>query len=62
MGGLKNMWAKILVIALLGFLASPVSHADVTDSAANGFTVRIEENVHATPAYAYNRLVHNVGD
>ncbi len=55
------MRCKILVLLLL--CAAPVSlPADVADSAANGFTIKIVESIHASPADVYNRLVHNVGD
>jgi len=43
-------------------LAGLPVRAEVTDSAANGFTVKITMVVHAAPAIVYNRLVHNVGD
>ncbi len=54
---------KILIIALLCcFLAPAMLRADVADSAANGFTIKIVETIHATPADVYNRLTRNVGD
>jgi uncharacterized protein YndB with AHSA1/START domain len=48
-----------LAIALLtpGF-----AHADVADSAANGFTVKLAVTIQAPPQDVYRRLVHNVGD
>jgi uncharacterized protein YndB with AHSA1/START domain len=51
----------------LGFLAIalfvPVlARADVADSAANGFTVKLAVTIQATPQEVYARLVHNVGD
>jgi hypothetical protein len=55
------MRCKILVLLLL-CAASVSSPADVADSAANGFTIKIVESIHASPADVYNRLVHNVGD
>jgi hypothetical protein len=55
------MRCKILVLLLLCALPASLP-ADVADSAANGFTVKIVENIHAAPADVYNRLVHNVGD
>ncbi|MGB8887206.1 MAG: hypothetical protein WCC87_10815 [Candidatus Korobacteraceae bacterium] len=55
------MCTNILLTAVL-FLAPAMLRADVADSAANGFTVKIVENIHAAPADVYNRLVHNVGD
>jgi len=36
--------------------------AAVADSAANGFTVKLELNIQAPPQDVYSRLVHNVGD
>src|SRR5580704_3818234 len=56
------MRIKILTTALLCILVPLVLRGDVADSAANGFTIKIVENIHATPADVYNRLVHNVGD
>jgi hypothetical protein len=56
------MHAKIWMMVVVVVLASASSQADVADSAANGFTVKIVENIHAAPADVYNRLVHNVGD
>jgi hypothetical protein len=56
------MRSKILLMALLFTLTPLVSRAEVTDSAANGFTVKIAAVILARPADVYNRLVHNVGD
>jgi uncharacterized protein YndB with AHSA1/START domain len=44
---------------LLG--AMPV-RAAVADSAANGFTVKLELNIQAPPQEVYRRVVHDVGD
>lgn len=52
---------KVAVAALLCALAQTAA-ADVADSAANGFTVKIVTQIHASPADVYNRLVHNVGE
>jgi uncharacterized protein YndB with AHSA1/START domain len=38
------------------------ARADVADSAANGFTIKITLNVQAAPADVYRNLVHNVGE
>ena len=38
------------------------AHAAVLDSAANGFTVKLELDIQAPPQDVYGRLVHNVGD
>ncbi len=48
-----------LVIALS---VPTVSRADVADSAANGFTVKLAVTIRATPQEVYSRLVNNVGD
>jgi hypothetical protein len=53
---------KILLIALLFTLTPLVSRAEVADSAANGFTVKVATVIFARPNDVYNRLVHNVGD
>ena len=49
-----------LAIALL--LCPRWAHADVADSSAAGFTVKISIPVAAQPAEAYRNLIHNVGD
>ena len=38
------------------------AHADVLDSAANGFTVKTTLTIQATPEDVYKRLVHDVGE
>jgi len=43
-------------------LAPACAKADVVDSAANGFTLKITLTVQSTPADVYKHLVHNVGD
>jgi len=50
--------------AVLGaaLLAPLYANADVADSAANGFTLKIALTVQSTPADVYKHLVHNVGD
>jgi uncharacterized protein YndB with AHSA1/START domain len=53
-----SAWSAIISVALL---AAPASAA-VADSAANGFTVKLEFNVQAPPQDVYRRLVQNVGD
>ncbi len=53
---------KILLLLLLLSLTPLATRADVADSAANGFTVKINTLIHARPEEVYNRLVHNVGD
>lgn len=54
------MRTKILLAALFCVLA-PVALAEVADSAASGFTLKIETQIHASPADVYARLVR-VGD
>jgi uncharacterized protein YndB with AHSA1/START domain len=38
-----------------------VSRAEVADSGANGFTIKITTSIHASPADVYKKLVH-IGD
>jgi uncharacterized protein YndB with AHSA1/START domain len=58
---LKLNGAPWLVIGAL-LLATTPMRAAVADSAANGFTVKLEFNVQASPQDVYRRLVFNVGD
>ncbi len=51
----------ILSIFLVLLIPSLV-RADVADSAANGFTVKLAIAIEAPPQEVYGRLVHNVGD
>jgi uncharacterized protein YndB with AHSA1/START domain len=41
---------------------TPGAQAEVVDSAANGFTVKIAQVIQAPPEDVYRRLVRNVGD
>src|ERR1700734_3347887 len=52
-------WLVIIGTVLLS--VAPL-HAAVADSAANGFTVKLELNIQAPPQQVYGSLVHNVGD
>ena len=53
---------RITLVACLALLALPSSsRAEVVDSAANGFTVRIAVDVAASPARVYRTLVDRVG-
>lgn len=52
---------KLALAALICALAH-TAVADVVDSAASGFTVKMVTQIHASPGDVYNRLVHNVGD
>jgi len=52
-------------IATISMLLGPspvVARAEVTDSAADGFTSKIVVNIHASPPEVYRRLVGNIGD
>lgn len=49
------------VIGAALLAAMPV-RAAVADSAANGFTVKLEFNIQAPPQKVYRQLVHDVGD
>jgi uncharacterized protein YndB with AHSA1/START domain len=55
------MRLKIVVAALVCVVAG-TAPAEVADSAANGFTLKITTQIHASPADVYARLVHNIGD
>jgi uncharacterized protein YndB with AHSA1/START domain len=52
----------ILLLLILFSLTPLMSRAEVADSAANGFTVKIATVIRAGPEAVYDRLVHNVGD
>ena len=51
-----------LGLLTVAILAPSLACADVADSAANGFTVKLAVSVQAPPQEVYRRLVHNVGD
>lgn len=51
-----------LGLLTVAILAPSLARADVADSAANGFTVKLSVTVQAPPQEVYRRLVHNVGD
>jgi hypothetical protein len=53
---------KILLVAFVLFLTPFASRAEVADSAAGGFTIKIATVIHSRPEDVYNRLVHNVGE
>jgi uncharacterized protein YndB with AHSA1/START domain len=46
----------------IALLTPTFTMADVADSAANGFTVKLAIAIQAPPQEVYRRLVHNVGD
>lgn len=52
----------LAVCTALAFAFAQWTHADVLDSAANGFTVKTTLTVQATPEDVYKRLVHDVGE
>jgi len=56
------MRRTIAYAALIWALGPVWAEAEVMDSAANGFTVRILTTIHAAPADIYGRLTHNIGD
>jgi len=56
------MRCKNLMLLLVCMLAPATLRADVTDSAPNGFTIKIAAVISAPATDVYNRLVHNVGD
>lgn len=55
------MVKRAIVLVLLCALGS-LCAAEVVDSGANGFTVKITTSIHGTPAEVYKKLVSNVGD
>jgi uncharacterized protein YndB with AHSA1/START domain len=59
---IKVMSRKIAVVVLVCALTSIGTRAEVADSSANGFTIKITTSIHAAPADVYKKLVHNVGD
>jgi hypothetical protein len=56
------MTINVLMAATFFVLAANWARAEVIDSAANGFTVKIALQIQAAPADVYRRLIHNVGD
>lgn len=56
------MLRKILLAILVCALALTPGVAEVADSGASGFTIKIVISIHAAPADVYKKLVHNVGD
>lgn len=49
-------------LSALALVAPTLSRADVADSAANGFTVKLAVTIRASPQDVYSRLVHHIGD
>lgn len=56
------MVRKSVLAILVCALAQTAGLAEVADSGANGFTIKIVTTIHAAPADVYKKLVHNVGD
>src|SRR5215467_4169167 len=56
------MRKKFFLLVLLFCLAQMLGLAEVADSGANGFTIKIVTTIKAAPADVYKKLVHNVGD
>ena len=56
------MRARTLLGAAILALAPAWAAAEVVDSSANGFTVKVAVTIQAPPAEIYRRLIHNVGD
>lgn len=51
-----------VLAALIGTILPNASRADVADSSAGGFTIKITVYIKAVPADVYNKLIKNVGD
>ena len=63
----KNGWAVIMKVLLVCCAALIVVYpcvatAEVADSSATGFTVKISVPIQASPTEVYDRMVPNVGD
>ncbi len=56
------MTKNILMAVAFFALAPNRARAEVVDSGANGFTVKMTLPIQAAPADVYRRLIHNVGD
>lgn len=56
------MHKRSVVLVLLFCLVQTMGFAEIADSGANGFTIKITTSIHATPADVYKKLVRNVGD
>lgn len=53
------MRTAVLAVVILMPLGA---RAEVVDSSANGFTVKVALTIKAAPADVYQKLVHNIGD
>jgi uncharacterized protein YndB with AHSA1/START domain len=56
------MKSNLLLAAIVLMFAPVYSSADVTDSSATGFTVKMTYTIQAPPADVYKRFVRNIGD
>src|SRR5882762_1709352 len=56
------MKTNLILAATVLMLAPVCSPAEVADSSANGFTVKMIMTIQAPPADVYRRFVRNVGD
>ena len=58
------MLTKTALTLIAGFLLLPPAHlaAEVADSSAQGFTVKVTLDVQSSPDDVYRRLVRNIGD
>src|SRR3984885_8937606 len=56
------MRTTLFVASIVFMLAPQWALADVADSAANGFTVKIALTIQASPDDVYRKLVRNIGD
>jgi uncharacterized protein YndB with AHSA1/START domain len=57
----RNRYAHLAAFALACLATAPPAHAEVADSAANGFTIKIERQLEAPPLEAWQALVDRVG-
>jgi uncharacterized protein YndB with AHSA1/START domain len=54
---------RLPALAAFALLLAPVgAWADVADSSASGFTVKVALNIQATPEEVYAKIVRNIGD
>lgn len=56
------MCRRIVFTIMVFSLLPAVAPAEIADSGANGFTIKIAVSINAAPADVYKRLILNVGD
>jgi hypothetical protein len=56
------MRANLFAVSAVFLFAPGWAAAEVADASANGFTIKVTLNVHASPDEVYRKLVRNVGD